>query len=294
MTLVSNIINALGGSPAFDDPSMIPSYPACCPARRQPADGEPGTVLARRRREDVHGDRRSRGRLDFPLRRSPPPKARHHRGVHAAIKQEIVALGDGASAHATPPDRPRPRGRVGRRDERADGGPGAQIDTIVEEGEASDAGMASLHRQRHRRGVPRQASGFGTPTPPGHAADQRYISRRRADPVRLRRMSTPCRRTPKAAGYPPRAVPSERPADIVFNYTYYLLRTLHPRSTASSTCSTRPSSPRCFRLKQQAMDMMAGNTTGGQHRRPGRVRVPAGPALADLGELRGAPLPSGV
>ena len=281
MTLVSNIINALGGSPALDDPSMIPSYPGPLPGG---VDSQLTVNLAPFSLDVVEKTfmeiEEPEDPLDFPVAERAAAVGPATIGAfYAAVKQQIVALGDGAFSST-------PRHQIGPDlvDESVvvTNVPTAvqAIDTIVEQGEGTKespeegVGHDFAHYYRfaevfHGKRLIRNPDA-GPDTPP----DQRYIYG--GEPIPFDTTGVYAVPTnPKAAGYP--AGGAERRACDTFNYTYTgLLRTLHlvfngQPDLLNSTFT------QMFALKQQAMDMMAGNTTGGQHVGPSFEYQPVNP-----------------
>ena len=270
MTLVCNIINALGGAPSLDTPDAIPTYPGPLPGG---IDEDLRVGLAPFSRDLVKlvfmEIEEPEDPLTFPVRMAAlgapagPPTIG---AFYDAIKTQIVALGDGAFCK-------QPRNQIA-----PDLMPEAvvvtdvasavaAIETIVEQGEGTATSPQEVvggdyaHYYRFaevyhgRRLIANEDAGPNAPP------DDRFIYAGAPipfDPTGVYPIPT----NPKAAMYVPGN--ADRRAVDLFNYTYTgMLRSLH-RVFNGETAALGAAIGMMFSLRQQAMDMMLGNTTGGE------------------------------
>jgi hypothetical protein len=273
IVLASNVLNALGGSPGLDRPDVIPRYPGPLPG-----SVESGLVVGLAPCSiDLVGDvfmkiEEPEDPLQFPVEPARIEEPITIGQFYAGIKASIVALGDGAfvpgSHNQIGPDL-MPNSVIVTDVESAS----QAIDTIVEQGEGTRTkplevvGTDYAHYYRFaeifygRRLIPNPDAGPYTPP------DQLYLYG--GDPVDFdpdEVLDVPT--NPTLAGYPDGSLAFR--ACRTFNYTYTnLLKVLHVMLNGApdlidTTIGLMMS------LKQQAIDMATGTTTGG---------MPVGPSF---------------
>jgi hypothetical protein len=268
MTLACNVLNALGGRPVIDRPDFIPTYPGPLPGGVEsdlivhlaPFSSE--QLLNFMKIEEPEDP------LQFPVLEAlaaPPPRLTIGQ-FYAAIKGQIIALGDGAFSSA-------PRNQIGpdlmecavvvTSVETAN----EAIDIIVQQGEgtkdspleaASSEEVAHYYRfaeiYHGKRLIKNPNAG------PDTSPDQRFVYGGAVvpfDPAGVFPVPT----DPKAANYP--AGSAARHVCDTFNYTYTsLLKSLH------DTFNDRPHQIHSalglmMSLKQLAEDMMSGSNPSG-------------------------------
>jgi Ferritin-like len=273
LTLVANILNALGGTPVFDSPTLIPSYPGPLPGSVEhdlvvglapfSVDLAENTFMAIEQPEDPLAFHAAAVALDEPITIGQ---------FYRAIRATIVDLGDGAFAS-------QPRNQI--TPDQMDGAvvvtdvatASQAIDTIIDQGEGTAStpsevsGTDYAHYYRFaeivhgRRLIPNPAAGPSTPP------DQQFIYG--GDPIPFAPaevFAVPV--NPTTTTYP--VDTAARKACVTFNFTYTsLLKTLQIAFTGQPD-QIGPAIGIMFSLQGQAMDMMAGTTTTG---------VPAGPTF---------------
>jgi Ferritin-like len=273
ITLASNVLNALGGSPVLDRPDIIPHYPGPLPG-----SVESGLVVGLAPFSiDLVGkvfmkieepEEPLRFRVELAETEEPITIGE----FYERIKASIVALGDGAFT-------PVPRHQIGP--DRMDHSvvvtdvesASRAIDTIVEQGEGTRTtpleivGTDYAHYYRFgeifrgRRLIPN--AGAGPDAPP----DQRYVYG--GDPVAFDPdgvLAVPT--NPTLAGYPTGSLAFL--ACRTFNYTYTnLLKVLHVMLNGTPN-RLDDAIGLMMSLRQQAKDMATGAITGG---------MPVGPSF---------------
>ncbi len=273
ITLASNVLNALGGSPVLDRPDVIPHYPGPLPG-----SVESGLVVGLAPCSiDLVGNvfmkiEEPEDPLQFPVRLAEVEEPITIGQFYARIKESIIALGEGAFV-------PGPHNQIGP--DQMDHSvvvtdvesASRAIDTIVEQGEGTStaplevAGTDYAHYYRFaeifhgRRLIPNPEAGPEAPP------DQRY--RYGGDPVAFDPQGVLAVPTnPTLAGYPAGSL------DFVtcrtFNYTYTnLLKVLHVMLNGAPD-RFEDAIGLMMSLKQQAKDMATGAITGG---------MPVGPSF---------------
>lgn len=277
LTLVSNVLNALGGSPVLDTPHFIPSYPGPLPGAVEADLIVPLEPLSLALVTEVFMViEEPEDPLDFPVRASvadvevPLTIGQFYR----QIKDTIVALGDSAFV-------PGPRNQIGP--DQMDQAvvvtdvatAGQAIDTIIEQGEGTQtqplevAGGDYAHYYRFAeianggRLMPNPDAGPNTPP------DDRYFYDRVNHPVPFDPAGVyAVPKNPKVNGTTPPTYPPGSVGQIAndnFNYTYTgLLKVLH------DTLNGRPEQldtaiGMMMSLRQQAIDMASGTNTSNKN-----------------------------
>ncbi len=267
LTLAANVLNALGGSPTLDGAQIIPRYPGPLPGA---VEGGVVVGLAPCSLAVVHdvfmAIEQPEDVLQFPTEMADAEAVLTIGGFYAAIKDRIVTLGDAAFTG----DKRRQIGPV-----ELDGSVVVTdvasacraIDTIVGQGEGTHteplevAGADFAHYYRFaevfngRRLIPNP--GAGPDTPPA----ERYLYG--GDPIPFDPAGVFAVPTnPSAESYP--AGSAAHKANRTFNYTYTnLLKALHA-SLNGAPGRLDAGIALMMGLQQQAKDMMAGVTTGGE------------------------------
>jgi hypothetical protein len=273
LTLVSNILNSIGGHPVFDSPSFVPRYPGPLPGS---VEGELVVGLARCSADLVKNTfmviEQPEQPLEFQAEAAASAEPQTIGQFYRLIRATIVALGDGVFSR-------RPRNQVTTDLMKdvvvvTDAATACEaVDTIIDQGEGTATtpreivGTDYAHYYRFgeiangRRLIPNPDAGPSAPP------DQRYIYG--GDPVTLDQAKIfPVPVNPTTAMYP-EGTPA-RKACVTFNYTYTsLLKCLH------TTVNGHPAELKAaigimMSLRQQAIDMMAGTSTAG---------TPAGPTF---------------
>ena len=277
LALVSNVLNALGGSPVLDTPHFIPSYPGPLPGAVEAELIVPLEPLSLTLVTEVFMViEQPEDPLDFPVRASladaeaPLTIGQFYR----QIKDTIVALGDSAFV-------PGPRNQIGP--DQMDQAvvvtdvvtAGQAIDTIIEQGEGTltqpleVAGRGYAHYYRFAEiangGLLMPNPDAGPDTPP----DDRYFYDRVNHPVPFDAAGVyAVPKNPKVNGTTPPTYPPGSVGQIAndnFNYTYTgLLKVLH------QTLNGRPEQldtaiGMMMSLRQQAMDMASGTNTSNKN-----------------------------
>jgi hypothetical protein len=282
MNLVSNILNALGGSPMIDTPAFIPTYPGPLPGGVESALRVHLAPLSHEQVADFMTIEEPEEPLHFPVLQGRALQPPHTIGqFYAEIKRQIELLPDSAFSGT-------PRNQVGPdqmdraivvTDKRA---AGRAIDTIVEQGEGTtesplEAAMGKqiAHYYRFaeiynaRRLIPNPNT---TPeTPP----DQRFVYG--GDPITLDQAGVyPVPTDPLASSYAPGSA-ARRACDI-FNYTYTsLLKSLHATFNGEAD-QLNSAIGLMMSLEQQASDMMSGANPRGTNVGPSFEYQPVNPA----------------
>jgi rubrerythrin len=280
MTLASNILNALGGTPQIDRPDFVPDYPGPLPG-----SVESGLIVGLAPFSiDLVNDvfmqiEEPENPLEFPVKLAAAEEPLTIGQFYNSIKEKIIALGDDAFCST-------PRNQIGpvQMDESVvvtNVATAVQaIDTIVEQGEGTalspleEVGGDYAHYYRFaeiyhgKRLIPNPDAGPATPP------DDRYLYA--GPPVPFDTSGVFAVPTnPKAATYP--AGSAARYACDNFNYTYTsLLKSLH------ATVNGQPDQLNVaiglmMSLKQQAKDMMSGTSTGGANVGPSFEYQPVNP-----------------
>jgi hypothetical protein len=265
ITLVSNVLNALGGNPVLDRPDVIPRYPGPLPG-----SVESGLVVGLAPCSiDLVGDvfmkiEEPEDPLQFLVQRTAEEPITIGE-FYGQIKASIVALGDDAFASG-------PRNQIGP--DRMDDSvvvtdvesASRAIDTIVEQGEGTQThpfevvGTDYAHYYRFaevfhgRRLIPNPDAGPNVPP------DQRFVYGGEPvafDPDGVLAVPT----NPTLAGYSAGSLAFL--ACRTFNYTYTnLLKVLHVMHTGAPD-RLDAAIGLMMSLEQQAKDMATGTITGG-------------------------------
>jgi rubrerythrin len=280
MTLACNILNALDGAPAIDDPSFIPTYPGPLPGSVDSQLIVGLTPFSIDLVNDIFMEiEEPEHPLVFPVELAATEELLTIGMFYAKIKEQIVDLGDSVFSST-------PRNQVGPvyMDEAVivtNVATAVQaIDTIVEQGEGTAAspkemiGQEYAHYYRFAEVYHGKKLIWNSKAGPGAPPNQQYIYGGAAVPFDQDGVyAAPT--NPKAATYP--AGSTERQACDTFNYTYTsLLKTLQ------TVFSGQPDQldnaiGLMMSLKQQAKDMMAGNTIAGKHAGPSFEYQPVNP-----------------
>jgi hypothetical protein len=284
MTLVCNILNALGGSPVLDQPCVIPDYPGPLPGGID--DGKLIVPLAPFTLDLVKNVfmeiEEPEDPLNFPVIAAaavPGAGPATIGAFYEAIKVQINALPEGSFSK-----KPRNQITPGMMPEAVvvtDAPTAIQaIDTIVEQGEGTKespeegVGHDFAHYYRFAEVVNGRRLIKNPKTTPKTPPKDRYVyGGDKIEFVAAGVYAVPT--NPKAAQYP--AGSAARQVCDTFNYTYTsLLKTLH-RVFNGDPEQLGATLGLMFSLKEQAMDMMAGNTTGGQNVGPSFEYQPINP-----------------
>ncbi|HEY0605862.1 MAG TPA: ferritin-like protein [Herpetosiphonaceae bacterium] len=279
MTLVSNILNALGGSPQIDLPDFIPNYPGPLPGS---VESQLVVGLAPFSIDLVHDVFMTIEEPENPIQFPVLLEATEPLTIgqfYREIQQKIIGLGDDAFSK-------KPRNQIGPEimDESivvTNVATACQaIDMIVEQGEGTstspleEVGGGYAHYYRYaeiyhgKQLIPNPEAGPDTPT------DQQYLYG--GAPVPFDQTGVYAAPTnPKAATYPEGS--ASRIACDTFNYTYTsLLKVLHAMFNGQSELFNTALGL-MMSLKQQAKDMMAGTNTGGTSTGPSFEYQPLNP-----------------
>jgi hypothetical protein len=266
LTQVANILNALGGNPVFDSPSLIPHYPGPLPGS---VEGELVVGLAPCSRDLVENTfmviEQPEHPLEFPGAMVAPAEPLTIGQFYRKIRATIVDLGE--QAFSRQPRNQVSTGLMKNTVVVTDVATACQaIDTIIDQGEGTATTPSEIvgtdysHFYRFaeiangRRLIRNPQAGPSTPP------DQQYIYG--GDPIPLDQaqvFAVPA--NPTTATYPDGS--PARKACVTFNYTYTsLLKCLH------ATFNGEPDELQAaigimMSLRQQAIDMMAGTTTAG-------------------------------
>ena len=281
MTLVCNLLNALGGSPEIDKPDFIPSYPGPLPGG---VEGEMTVHLAPFSNDQLAAFmtiEEPEEPLHFPAVEDRALQPQTIGKFYAEVKRQIVLLEDSCFNHT-------PRNQIG-----PDQMEGAveitdkttavvAIDTIVEQGEGTKkspheaaTGTEVAHYYRFaeiffgKRLIPNPAAGPDTPP------DQRFVYAGEAITLDTSGIyAVP--KDPRATIYPVGS--AARQVCDTFNYTYTnLLKSLH------ATFNGQPDQLNAaiglmMSMSQQAGDMMSGTNPSGVNVGPSFEYQPFNPA----------------
>jgi hypothetical protein len=284
LNLAANVLNAIGGSPVLDSPSFIPTYPGPLPGMVQgqltvhlapcSIDQVANTFMVIEQPDDP---------LDFPLRAVNSSEPLTIGQFYRKISSIIGGLGDRIFT----------------------GAPGAQVvdaisgairvtdvvtartalDIIIDQGEGTTIspeeqyGNDFAHYYRFGEIVKGKRLISNKDYQPSDPVDEQYVYG--GDPVpfdqaKVFRVPT----DPGNATYPPGGL-AQRAIDT-FNYNYTgLLQTLHAGFNGDPSVignAVGSAVGAMFSLRQQAIEMMSGNATGG---------VPVGPTFEWLPALGG-------
>ncbi len=290
MALVANVVNALGGSPVLDRPDFVPTYPGPLPG------GVEGGLTVRLGpcsialvREVFMGIEEPENALDFPVLTARAAEEPLTIGqFYGVIKQSITALGNDAFA-------PGPRNQIGP--DRMDQAvvvtdvetASRAIDIIVEQGEGTlteplqVVGKGYAHYYRFAEIA---NGGLLVPNPdaePDADPDDRYFYDTVDHPVPFEPEGVyPVPENPKVHDTTtPTYLPGSvgQVANDTFNYTYTsLLKVLH-RSLNGQPDLLDTAVAMMMSLRQQAMDMASGTTTGNQNIGPSFEYQPVNPGV---------------
>jgi hypothetical protein len=273
ITLASNVLNALGGSPVLDHPDVIPRYPGPLPG-----SVESGLVVGLapcsvRLVGDVFMKiEEPEDPLHFPVQLAVAEEPITIGQFYERIKASIIALGEGAFA-------PGPRNQIGP--DQMDHSvvvTGVEsalqaIDTIIEQGEGTKTaplevvGSDYAHYYRFTEVFHGRRLIANPHTGPNAPPDQRYVYG--GDPVPFDPegvLAVPV--NPTLAGYPAGSLAFV--TCRTFNYTYTnLLKALHIMLNGAPE-RLSDAIGLMMSLKQQAIDMATGAITGG---------MPVGPSF---------------
>ncbi len=266
LTLVANILNALGGSPVFDSPALIPRYPGSLPGA---VEGELVVGLAPCSVDLVKNTfmaiEQPEHQLGFPAAAMTAGEPVTIGQFYRAIRAAVMELGD--EAFRRPPRNQVASGLLTGAVIVTDVATACRaIDTIIDQGEGTATSPSEIvgtdyaHYYRFaeiangRRLIRNPDAGPSTPP------DQQYVYG--GDPVTLdpaQVFGVPA--NPTTATYPDGS--PARKACVTFNYTYTsLLKCLH--GTFNGEPGRFPAAIGIMMsLREQAIDMMAGVTTAG-------------------------------
>lgn len=290
MALVANVVNALGGSPQLDKPDFIPAYPGPLPG------GVEGGLTVRLEpcsielvSEVFMGIEEPEDELDFPVLTARAAEEPLTIGqFYGAIKESITALGGGAFV-------PGPRNQIGPDSldqavvvtdvETAS----RAIDIIVRQGEGTPTeplqvvGKGYAHYYRFAEIA---HGGLLVPNPdagPDTKPEDRYFYDAVGHAVTFDPGGVfPIPENPKVNGtttptYP--AGTAAKAANDNFNYTYTsLLKVLH-RSLNGRPDLLATAIAMMMSLRQQALDMASGTSTGNQNIGPSFEYQPVNPGV---------------